>query len=288
MLLGLETLTRRLEIVFAVHPRTRDRIERFGLARVGPGVRMVLPLGYLETIGLVESSALVITDSGGLQEETTVLGVPCLTARPNTERPVTVTEGTNPLDNSSLAGTPFDNITPSKVMVNARFTQSRGLWWAEYGVRAQGTVTRVAETLLDSPFLIAQDLLSLDGFAVHRLGWGVNLLRGRDRVAVTFTWTEREAAYQNELGIFLVDDEHGRVAGKLPGDPGYANAALTSPGRQVVFTSGQTAGAVNPDAFDHFQYAQLPGGVAEYRVEDLVHGGDRDFNDMVFTISSGL
>ena len=59
------------------------------------------PLGYLETIGLIREAALVLTDSGGLQEETTVVGVPCLTARPNTERPVTVTEGTNRLVSSS-------------------------------------------------------------------------------------------------------------------------------------------------------------------------------------------
>jgi hemoglobin/transferrin/lactoferrin receptor protein len=98
----------------------------------------------------------------------------------------TITEGTNPLDNSSLAGTPFDNITPLKVIAATRFTQARGWWWVEYGVRAQTEVTRVAETLLDSPFLIAQDLLALDGFAVHRLGWGVNLARGRDRLNLTF------------------------------------------------------------------------------------------------------
>jgi outer membrane receptor protein involved in Fe transport len=98
----------------------------------------------------------------------------------------TITEGTNPLDNSSLAGTPFDNITPLKVIAGARFTQARGLWWVEYGIRAQSEVTRVAETLLDSPFLIAQDLLSLEGFAVQRVGWGLNLTRGRDRAAVTF------------------------------------------------------------------------------------------------------
>jgi outer membrane receptor protein involved in Fe transport len=98
----------------------------------------------------------------------------------------TITEGTNPLDNSSLAGTPFDNITPSKVIAGARFTESHGRWWVEYGIRAQGEVTRVAETVLDSPFLIAQDLLALDGFAVQRLGWGLNLVRGRDRVGVTF------------------------------------------------------------------------------------------------------
>ena len=92
--------------------------------------------------------------------------------------------GTNPLDNSSLADTPFDNITPSKAIANARFTQSRGLWWVEYGVRAQGDVTRVATTLLESPFLIAQDLLSLDGFAVQRAGAGINLTSGRNRVGV--------------------------------------------------------------------------------------------------------
>ena len=110
----------------------------------------------------------------------------------------TVTEGTNPLDNSSLTGTPFDNITPSKVIANARFTQSRGLWWVEYGVRAQGEVTRIAETLLDSPFLIAQDLLALDGFAIHRLGWGINLARRRDRVALSFAIENLADKYYRE------------------------------------------------------------------------------------------
>jgi outer membrane receptor protein involved in Fe transport len=110
----------------------------------------------------------------------------------------TIAEGTNPLDNSSLADTPFDNITPSKVIANARFTQARGRWWVEYGVRAQGEVTRVAATLLDSPFLIAQDLLSLDGFAVQRLGWGVNVARGRDRVALTFAIENLADRYYRE------------------------------------------------------------------------------------------
>jgi hemoglobin/transferrin/lactoferrin receptor protein len=98
----------------------------------------------------------------------------------------TITEGTNPLDQSSLDGTPFDNITPSRVLASARFTASSGRWWMEYGARAQGEVTQVATTLLDSPFLIAQDLLSLDGFFVQRLGGGVNLSRGRDRVGLVF------------------------------------------------------------------------------------------------------
>jgi outer membrane receptor protein involved in Fe transport len=110
----------------------------------------------------------------------------------------TVTEGVNPLDKSSLAGTPFDNITPSKLVVNARFTQARGRWFAEYGVRSQGEVKRVATTLLESPFLIAQDLLSLDGFTVQRAALGVNLSRGRDRVGLTFAVENLTDAYYRE------------------------------------------------------------------------------------------
>jgi UDP-N-acetylglucosamine 2-epimerase (non-hydrolysing) len=103
LLRALEKLTTRLPVLFAVHPRTRGRIEEFGLQGLAPSVSMTAPLGYLETIALAEQSALVLTDSGGLQEETTVLGVPCLTARPNTERPVTVTEGTNRLVESNCS-----------------------------------------------------------------------------------------------------------------------------------------------------------------------------------------
>ena len=110
----------------------------------------------------------------------------------------TIIDGTDPLDNSSLADTPFDNITPSKFIGNVRFTQARGWWWAEYGVRAQGDVTRVAATLLESPFLIAQDLLSLDGFAVHRAAAGINLTSGRNRVGVTFAVENLADRYYRE------------------------------------------------------------------------------------------
>jgi UDP-N-acetylglucosamine 2-epimerase (non-hydrolysing) len=97
-LLGaLDDLGRRMPVVFAVHPRTRRRITEFNLEAPNGAVRMLDPLGYLETVSLVDRAALVLTDSGGLQEETTVLGVPCLTARPTTERPITVLEGTNRL-----------------------------------------------------------------------------------------------------------------------------------------------------------------------------------------------
>jgi outer membrane receptor protein involved in Fe transport len=98
----------------------------------------------------------------------------------------TVVEGVNPRDGRPLDGTPADNITPSKLLLAARFTEQRRRWWAEYGVRAQGEVSRIAVTMLDTPFLIPQDLLSLDGFVVHRLAVGVTLTRGRDRAGVVF------------------------------------------------------------------------------------------------------
>lgn len=87
-------LGERLPVVFPVHPRTRGALRRIGLADHG-GLRVFEPLGYLEFLSLMADAALVLTDSGGIQEETTVLGVPCVTLRENTERPVTVLEGTN-------------------------------------------------------------------------------------------------------------------------------------------------------------------------------------------------
>lgn len=87
-------------VVFPVHPRTRNRLRGTELERrldAEPGILLTEPLGYLDFVGLVDTSALVLTDSGGIQEETTALGVPCLTLRDNTERPITVTQGTNQL-----------------------------------------------------------------------------------------------------------------------------------------------------------------------------------------------
>ena len=89
-----------IELVFPVHPRTRKRLDETGLmARIGnaPGVTLTEPMGYIEFMNLVTGASVAITDSGGLQEETTYLDIPCITLRPNTERPVTVTEGTNRL-----------------------------------------------------------------------------------------------------------------------------------------------------------------------------------------------
>ncbi len=98
----------------------------------------------------------------------------------------TITDGVDPVNGSALDGTPADNITPAKVLAAARYTEARGRWWVEYGVRTQADVTRITPTLLSSPFRIAQDLLSLDGFSVQRLGWGIDVSRGRDRANLVF------------------------------------------------------------------------------------------------------
>ncbi len=92
-------------LVFALHPRTRANIDRFNLADlIQPGRMFLLPpQGYLEMLGLMAGARVVLTDSGGLQEETTALGVPCLTLRENTERPITVEQGTNILVGSDRA-----------------------------------------------------------------------------------------------------------------------------------------------------------------------------------------
>jgi UDP-N-acetylglucosamine 2-epimerase (non-hydrolysing) len=117
---GLEELSDSCPILFSCHPRTRKRIAEFGLEHlfqpltgsaqagptpVTPGIRLLDPLGYLDFLCLMKNAALVVTDSGGIQEETTCLMVPCITVRENTERPVTVTCGTN-----TIAGTKTEDI----------------------------------------------------------------------------------------------------------------------------------------------------------------------------------
>ncbi len=110
----------------------------------------------------------------------------------------TITRGINPLDGSALDGTPADNITPAKLLAAARFTHPRGRWWLEYGVRTQADVTRITPTLLTSPFRVAQDLLSLEGFTVQRIGWGINLARGGDRLDLTFAIENLANTYYRE------------------------------------------------------------------------------------------
>ncbi|MEV0157016.1 UDP-N-acetylglucosamine 2-epimerase (non-hydrolyzing) [Micromonospora sp. NPDC050686] len=93
---AMHAVADQAEIVLPLHPRGRARLEAAGLFD-HPKLRVIDPLGYVDFLGLVRGAAAVVTDSGGVQEETTMLGVPCLTLRPNTERPVTITHGTNRL-----------------------------------------------------------------------------------------------------------------------------------------------------------------------------------------------
>jgi len=99
LLVTLGDVAKDLPLVFAMHPRTRSNIDKLQLGGLVDPARLVLlpPQGYLEMLGLMSGATLVLTDSGGLQEETTALGVPCLTLRANTERPITIEQGTNTL-----------------------------------------------------------------------------------------------------------------------------------------------------------------------------------------------
>jgi UDP-N-acetylglucosamine 2-epimerase (non-hydrolysing) len=107
----LSGLTRRMPLVFPVHPRTRAQLaaldQPLGALREA-GLIITEPLGYLDFLQLEDTAALVITDSGGVQEETTALGVPCLTVRNNTERPITVTHGTNKVIGADPAALPAE------------------------------------------------------------------------------------------------------------------------------------------------------------------------------------
>jgi UDP-N-acetylglucosamine 2-epimerase (non-hydrolysing) len=137
-LLGaLSKIAAELPIVFPVHPRTRARLEGGGLASqlaAATGLRLIDPLSYLEFLQLEDAARFVLTDSGGVQEETTALGVPCLTIRENTERPVTITEGTN-----LLVGTDPERIVEESRRILAG-AEKRGrvpdLWDGHAGERA--------------------------------------------------------------------------------------------------------------------------------------------------------
>ncbi|MBF0193165.1 MAG: UDP-N-acetylglucosamine 2-epimerase (non-hydrolyzing) [Magnetococcales bacterium] len=95
----LASLSKEIPLIFPVHPRTKAQIKRFGFDKLlaESNILALPPIGYLEMLGLMKDAKLVITDSGGIQEETTALGIPCVTIRENTERPITITSGTNTL-----------------------------------------------------------------------------------------------------------------------------------------------------------------------------------------------
>jgi UDP-N-acetylglucosamine 2-epimerase (non-hydrolysing) len=97
---NLMKLSQKVPVIFPLHPRTKKNLNLFGLLpslSQYPNLKLCKPVGYFESIGLADMARFVLTDSGGLQEETTYLNVPCLTLRPNTERPITITMGTNKL-----------------------------------------------------------------------------------------------------------------------------------------------------------------------------------------------
>lgn len=114
LVVGMHALADLLPVVLPLHPRGRARLQAAGLFE-HTNMRLTEPLGYLDFMGLVRGADLVVTDSGGVQEETTVLGVPCLTLRPNTERPVTITHGTNQLvTRADLASKAADVLTAGR------------------------------------------------------------------------------------------------------------------------------------------------------------------------------
>jgi UDP-N-acetylglucosamine 2-epimerase (non-hydrolysing) len=103
IMLALDEIAGFAKVIFPMHPRTRKVIESLGELKLSPRLQLINPLGYLEFLGLQRNAALVITDSGGVQEETTFLKVPCLTVRENTERPITVEIGSNTLVGRDMA-----------------------------------------------------------------------------------------------------------------------------------------------------------------------------------------
>jgi UDP-N-acetylglucosamine 2-epimerase (non-hydrolysing) len=103
---ALNEIGAHVPLVMPLHPRTESRVRAFGLDDLLSKVKILGPLGYLEFLGLMIDAGVVLTDSGGVQEETSVLGVPCVTLRPNTERPITLEEGTNRLFDGDLGALP--------------------------------------------------------------------------------------------------------------------------------------------------------------------------------------
>lgn len=139
LLAALARIQRELPVVFPVHPRTRARLALPALADLAAPLRLVEPLGYLEFLSLSSAARLILTDSGGLQEEATALGVPCLTLRENTERPVTVTEGTN-----EVVGTDPERIVRAALAAlhEPRAPRCPPLWDGKAGERAADAALR--------------------------------------------------------------------------------------------------------------------------------------------------
>jgi UDP-N-acetylglucosamine 2-epimerase (non-hydrolysing) len=118
---NLQTLAKDIPLVFPMHPRTRRNLSAFGLEHGSAALHVVDPIGYLEFLAFQKNAAVVITDSGGIQEESTYLGIPCITMRQNTERPVTVLQGTNHLvgQNMEMLGNIFRDVLSGHVKKGA-------------------------------------------------------------------------------------------------------------------------------------------------------------------------
>jgi len=156
ILQSLVTLSKELPIFFPCHPRTKRKIEEFGFNHLihmeprdqkdQPGVFLLEPLGYLDFLCLMSMARVVFTDSGGIQEETTILGIPCITLRENTERPVTLTQGTN-----VLVGTDQDKIISEalKALKGPRANGRIPELWDGF------TAGRIVNILLDQPALVS-------------------------------------------------------------------------------------------------------------------------------------
>jgi UDP-N-acetylglucosamine 2-epimerase (non-hydrolysing) len=132
----LRDVAARLPLVVPLHPRGRPILEAAGLV-ADEGLRVVEPLGYVDFLSLVRGAALVVTDSGGIQEETTILGVPCLTVRPNTERPITMTHGTNRLVEPEAVGQLVDDVLAGAF---ARPADGPPLWDGRAGERIAAVI----------------------------------------------------------------------------------------------------------------------------------------------------
>ncbi len=143
--LALKTIARELPLIFPVHPRTRQYLDKYAID-LGPNITLIGPQAYMSFLHLWKDAAVVLTDSGGLQEETTALGVPCITIRENTERPITVEAGSN-----TLAGTDPDVIVHEtlKILHNPHRVCHRPELWD--GKAAERIVAILAEKLTESP-----------------------------------------------------------------------------------------------------------------------------------------
>jgi UDP-N-acetylglucosamine 2-epimerase (non-hydrolysing) len=144
---ALRDAAERLPIVLPLHPRGRTNLAEAGLGDV-PRLTVVDPLGYVEFLSLVRGAAVVITDSGGIQEETTMLDVPCLTLRPNTERPITLTAGTNRLVSPATLGSALDGALAG---AQARMGAGPPGWDGHAGERIAAHLVALAQAAPPAP-----------------------------------------------------------------------------------------------------------------------------------------